>query len=138
MIEFYSENNFELDHQVAVAQWIMTIIEANGFELGDITYIFCDDDYLHKLNVQFLEHDTLTDIITFDNSLGSQIHAEIYISTERVADNAKQFNTSFVDELHRVMIHGILHCCGLKDKSYQEAQAMRTAEDKALQARTFI
>lgn len=138
MIEFYSENNFELDHQVAVAQWIMTIIEANGFELGDITYIFCDDDYLHKLNVQFLEHDTLTDIITFDNSLGSQIHAEIYISTERVADNAKQFNTSFVDELHRVMIHGILHCCGLKDKSDQEAQAMRTAEDKALEARTFI
>lgn len=138
MIEFYSENDFELDHQVAVAQWIMTIIKANGFELGDITYIFCDDDYLHKLNVQFLEHDTLTDIITFDNSLGSQIHAEIYISTERVADNAKQFNTSFVDELHRVMIHGILHCCGLKDKSDQEAQAMRTAEDKALEARTFI
>ena len=138
MIEFYSENDFELDHQVAVAQWIMTIIKANGFELGDITYIFCDDDYLHKLNVQFLQHDTLTDIITFDNSLGSQIHAEIYISTERVADNAKQFNTSFVDELHRVMIHGILHCCGLKDKSDQEAQAMRTAEDKALEARTFI
>ncbi|HBR53290.1 MAG TPA: rRNA maturation RNase YbeY [Flavobacteriaceae bacterium] len=138
MIEFYSENNFELDHQVAVAQWIMSIIEANGLELGDITYIFCDDDYLHKLNVQFLQHDTLTDIITFDNSLGSQIHAEIYISTERVTDNAKQFNTSFVDELHRVMIHGILHCCGLKDKSDQEAQAMRTAEDKALEARTFI
>ena len=138
MIEFYSENDFELDHQVAVAQWITTIIEVNGFELGDITYVFCDDDYLHKLNVQFLQHDTLTDIITFDNSLGSQIHAEIYISTERVTDNAKQFNTSFVDELHRVMIHGILHCCGLKDKSYQEAQAMRTAEDKALQARTFI
>nr|HAD50115.1 rRNA maturation RNase YbeY [Algoriphagus sp.] len=138
MIEFYSENNFELDHQVAVAQWITTIIEVNGFELGDITYIFCDDDYLHKLNVQFLQHDTLTDIITFDNSLGSQIHAEIYISTERVTDNAKQFNTSFVDELHRVMIHGILHCCGLKDKSDQEAQAMRTAEDKALEARTFI
>ena len=138
MIEFYSENDFELDHQVAVAQWIMSIIEANGLELGDITYIFCDDDYLHKLNVQFLQHDTLTDIITFDNSLGSQIHAEIYISTERVTDNAKQFNTSFVDELHRVMIHGILHCCGLKDKSDQEAQAMRTAEDKALEARTFI
>ncbi len=138
MIEFYSENNFELDHQVAVAQWIMSIIEANGLELGDITYIFCDDDYLHKLNVQFLQHDTLTDIITFDNSLGSQIHAEIYISTERVTDNAKQFNTSFVDELHRVMIHGILHCCGLKDKSDQEAQAMKTAEDKALEARTFI
>tara|TARA_R110002072_G_scaffold7503_2_gene40417 strand:- start:157602 stop:158018 length:417 start_codon:yes stop_codon:yes gene_type:complete len=138
MIEFYSENDFELDHQVAVAQWITTIIEVNGFELGDITYVFCDDDYLHKLNVQFLQHDTLTDIITFDNSLGSQIHAEIYISTERVTDNAKQFNTSFVDELHRVMIHGILHCCGLKDKSDQEAQAMRTAEDKALEARTFI
>jgi|TARA_R110002020_G_scaffold30237_1_gene95215 rRNA maturation RNase YbeY len=138
MIEFYSENDFELDHQVAVAQWITTIIEVNGFELGDITYVFCDDDYLHKLNVQFLQHDTLTDIITFDNSLGSQIHAEIYISTERVTDNAKQFNTSFGDELHRVMIHGILHCCGLKDKSDQEAQAMRTAEDKALEARTFI
>ena len=90
------------------------------------------------MNVQFLQHDTLTDIITFDNSLGSQIHAEIYISTERVTDNAKQFNTSFGDELHRVMIHGILHCCGLKDKSDQEAQAMRTAEDKALEARTFI
>ena len=138
MIEFYSENDFELDHQVAVAQWITTIIEVNGFELGDITYVFCDDDYLHKLNVQFLQHDTLTDIITFDNSLGSQIHAEIYISTERVTDNAKQFNTSFGDELHRVMIHGILHCCGLKDKSDQEAQAMRIAEDKALEARTFI
>ncbi|QIE59900.1 rRNA maturation RNase YbeY [Rasiella rasia] len=137
MIEFYSENDFQLENQEAVAKWISSTIRQYNYEEGDIVYVFCDDAYLHKLNVQFLDHDTFTDIITFDNSLGKQAHAEIYISTERVAENAASFNNQFKDELHRVIIHGILHLVGLKDKSPEEEKAMRSAEDEALTSRDF-
>jgi len=138
MIDFYSENDFKLEQQIEVSQWISSEISARGFEEGEITYIFCDDNYLHKLNVQFLNHDTLTDIISFDNSLGQLINGEIYISTDRVAENATDFKTVFIDELHRVIIHGILHFCGLKDKSLQEAEVMRNAENDALKNRSFL
>ncbi|MDX1463209.1 MAG: rRNA maturation RNase YbeY [Marinirhabdus sp.] len=138
MIEFYSENNFELQHSENVARWLSEIVTSYDCEMGDIIYIFCDDAYLYELNVQFLNHDTLTDIISFDNSLGKQLHGEIYISTERVEENASTYNTTFQDELHRVMAHGILHLCGFKDKSDAEAREMRTAEDTALAARHFL
>lgn len=138
MIDFYSENDFELTQKTEVANWISAEIAARTYEEGEISYIFCNDDYLHKLNVQFLDHDTLTDIISFDNSLGKLVNGEIYISTERVAENAIEFGTAFKDELHRVIIHGILHFCGLLDKSEEESKAMRSAEYEALEKRNFV
>ena len=137
MIEFYSENQFTLPQEREISTWISEEIKARNFEEGEVTYIFCDDAYLHKLNVQFLNHDTLTDIISFDNSLGNLINGEIYISTERVVENAKEYETGFTNELHRVMIHGILHFCGLKDKTEAEAERMRAAENHALAKRNF-
>jgi rRNA maturation RNase YbeY len=100
-----------------------------------LTYIFCTDAYLHSMNVQYLDHDTLTDIITFDMSEGdNEVTGEIYVSTDRVADNAASFKTTYDSELHRVIFHGALHLCGLGDKSAAEAKAMRKAEDAALEA----
>lgn len=133
MIEFYSETDFELTNKNQLVSWISKTVTNEDYELGEVTYVFCDDDYLHKLNLQFLQHDTLTDIISFDNSLGRQIHGEIYISVERVRENAKNFSDSFKDELHRVIIHGMLHFCGFKDKTNEEAQQMRKKENDALQ-----
>ena len=132
MIEFYSETDFELSNTEKISTWISQVIENENHELGDVSYIFCDDEYLHKLNVQFLEHDTLTDIISFDNSLGKQIHGEIYISIERVRENAKEYSESFEDELHRVIIHGMLHFCGYKDKTKDEEILMRKTENTSL------
>ncbi|GER58655.1 endoribonuclease YbeY [Patiriisocius marinus] len=137
MIEFYSETDFSLPNEEVISQWIESVIKSENCELGEITYVFCDDEYLHKLNVQFLNHDTLTDIISFDNSLGKQIHGEIYISIERVRENATEFNVSFVDELHRVIIHGVLHYCGYKDKTIDQEALMRTKENIALTMRSF-
>lgn len=138
MIDFYSETDFQLSNQEDITHWISNIIEAEKHELGDITFVFCDDNYLHKLNVDFLNHDTLTDIISFDNSLGKQVHGEIYISIDRVKENAEIFKVSFIDEIHRVIIHGIFHFCGFKDKSEDDALLMRSKEDEALDQRNFL
>lgn len=132
MIEFYSETDFELKNETQISQWISIIISSEGFEFGDITYVFCDDEYLNKLNVQFLDHDTLTDIISFDNSLGKEIHGEIYISIERVRENAEDYKVTFETELNRVIIHGILHYCGYKDKTEEQQETMRAKENEAL------
>ena len=94
--------------------------------------MFCDDEYLHRLNVQYLNHDTLTDIISFDYSMGKTISGDIFISVERVEDNAKDFEVDFSTELHRVIIHGILHYCGFKDKTEDDSKLMRAKEDEAL------
>src|SRR5690606_13634049 len=99
------------------------------FNEGEINYIFCDDDYLHRLNVEFLDHDTLTDILSFDYTLGKLINGDIYISIERVIDNANDFKVDFESELHRVMVHGILHYCGYKDKNKEDETMMRTKEN---------
>lgn len=129
MIEFFSENDFVLEQPQDVASWIHGVIEKEGFVMGDITYIFCNDENLHKMNVEFLNHDTFTDIISFDYSLGKEIHGEIYISTERVEENAREYNVSFENELRRVMIHGILHFIGYGDKTEREQKIMRAKED---------
>ena len=138
MIDFSYQTEFELKDSEQVARWIGGIIASEGFEEGDISYIFCDDDYVYSLNKEFLEHDTLTDIISFDYSLGKQIHGEIYISVDRVAENAENFKTEFIDELHRVIIHGILHLCKYKDKTQSEIDMMRLMEDQALEKRLFV
>ena len=132
MIDFFAENDFELSNKEEISQWIKKVIFSEGYELGEISYIFCSDEYLVGLNKQFLDHDTLTDIISFDYSLGKQINGEIYISTDRVADNALDLGISLVEELHRVIIHGILHYCGYKDKTETQAAIMRDKEDEAL------
>ena len=132
MITFNYETPFQLNNEKTISDWILKIVSNNGFELGEINYIFCDDKYLHKLNVEFLQHDTLTDIISFDNTLGKIIGGDIFISIERVEDNAKDFNVSFIEELNRVMIHGVLHYLGFKDKTAEEKKIMRSQENKAL------
>ncbi|MDG1270243.1 MAG: rRNA maturation RNase YbeY [Ulvibacter sp.] len=137
MIEFYSETDFNIEDTKALSRWISEIILNENHELGDLTYVFCDDAYLHKLNLQFLNHDTLTDIISFDNSLGKQIHGEIYISVERVKENARTYRVAFLEELHRVIIHGVLHFCGYKDKTKKQQETMSCKENEALDLRTF-
>lgn len=132
MIEYYFECKFSLDNAEIYSEWISDIINLEGFELGDLSYIFCDDAYLHKLNVEFLDHDTLTDILTFNYNLHKQINGEIYISIERVKDNSEDYNTNFDDELRRVMIHGVLHLCGYADESTDEEREMRAKEDDAV------
>ena len=132
MIDFNSETDFQLNNEESLKTWISEIIVSEGYEVGEIIYVFCDDPYLHKLNVEFLDHDNLTDVISFDYKLGKQINGEIYISVDRVADNSKDFKTVFQDELHRVIIHGILHFCGYKDKSDSDETLMRLKEDESL------
>lgn len=132
MIVFNYETPFELPNEIQTQEWIQKVVADNGFEIGEINYVFCDDNYLHKLNVEFLNHDTLTDIISFDNTLGKLISGDIFISIERVEENAKDFKVSFENELHRVMIHGVLHYMGYKDKSDDDKTKMRNAENKAL------
>ena len=108
------------------------MIKARGGEPGNINYIFCGDDYLHAMNVEFLDHDTFTDIITFPMADFPVIAGDLFISTERVVDNAKDLDVAFRDELHRVIIHGVLHLCGQGDKTAEQAKAMRKLEDWAL------
>ena len=132
MIEFNYETAFQIADENRLKKWISDVTSENEFEIGEVNYIFCDDAYLHKLNVEFLQHDTLTDIISFDNSLGKLLSGDVFISVERVEENAKEYNVSFEDELHRVMMHGILHFMGFKDKTVDEKLLMRDAENKAL------
>jgi probable rRNA maturation factor len=132
MVEFNYETTFQIEDENRLEKWIENVASKNGFEVGEINYIFCDDDYLLKLNVEFLKHDTLTDVISFDNTLGKLINGDIFISVERVVENAREYNDSFEDELHRVMVHGVLHYMGFKDKSDDEIKYMRTAENSAL------
>lgn len=133
MISFNYETDFKLGNEPAFEDWISRVILSEGKKEGDINYIFCDDEYLHKLNVEYLEHDTLTDVISFDYSMGNELHGDIFISVERVADNAKDFGVTFEDELQRVIVHGILHYCGYKDKSPEEEAIMRTKEEEKIQ-----
>ena len=129
MINFNYDTNFSLPDESRLNNWIINVISEEGCILDEINYIFCDDAFLLKLNVEYLNHDTLTDIISFDNSIGKIIQGDIFISVERVADNAKDFNVSLQEELHRVMVHGVLHFCGYKDKSESESMLMRQKEN---------
>ncbi|WP_248724580.1 rRNA maturation RNase YbeY [Seonamhaeicola sp. ML3] len=129
MINFNYETVFSLTDEKVISNWILSTIKAEGFKIEEVNYVFCDDEYLHKLNVEFLNHDTLTDIISFDYTVGKIIQGDIFISIERVADNAKDFGVTFQEELTRVIIHGILHYCGYKDKTEDDAKAMRNKEN---------
>lgn len=132
MIQFNYETDFVLDNEERASSWIEKIVTNEGSTLGELNYIFCNDEYLHKINVEFLQHDTYTDIISFDYTLGKTISGDIYISVERVKENAEKFSVTFDNELHRVMIHGVLHYLGIKDKTEEEKKEMRNKENECL------
>ena len=131
-ISFQSVGTFSLKTESALIKCIRFLAKQELREIGDITFVFCDDNYLHKINLEFLDHDTYTDIITFDYSVGNEIVSEVYISVDRVAENAKKFSQTFENEIHRVMIHGVLHLCGYKDKLAKDKQIMRDKENHYL------
>ena len=131
-INFYSENEFQLEHENSYVSWIQRVIESEGKKLEELSYIFCDDDYLLDINMKYLDHDTYTDIISFDYSVGNILQGDIYISTERVEENSREFNVSFEEEIRRVIIHGVLHLCGYKDKSEEESSLMRLKEEEKI------
>ncbi len=131
-INFYSENDFILEDEAQYVSWIENVIVSEGKSLEEISYIFCDDEYLLNINIEYLDHDTYTDIITFDYSVGKILQGDIYISTERVRENSETFGVNFDEELRRVLIHGVLHLSGYKDKSEEEAAIMRSKEEEKM------
>lgn len=132
-IYFSTENiDFHLPHPEKVKNWIVRVVKSQGKRVGEINYLFCDDAYLINVNRTYLNHDTYTDIITFDYVAGNIISGDIMISVDRVAENAQLFNTSFEHELHRVIIHGVLHLLGQGDKSEAESKEMRKREEESL------
>ena len=132
MINFNYETDFNLDNEEAVALWLSNVIISENKKEGEINYIFCDDEYLHKINLEYLNHDTLTDIISFDYTMGNELSGDVFVSIERVKDNAVDFNVPFEDELKRVLVHGVLHYCGYKDKGVADELLMRSKEDEKL------
>ena len=132
MINFNYETAFEVPNEAQFQIWISRIIHSENKSLGEISYVFCDDEYLLKINIEHLHHDTLTDIISFDYSIGNELSGDIFISIERVKENALDFKVDFIEELKRVMSHGILHYCGYKDKTEGDTSVMRNKEDEKI------
>lgn len=128
--DFVCESGFKpsVSHKI----WLQQVVRKEGKVPGDIAYIFCDDDYMLERNVAFLNHDTYTDIITFDECVGNIVAGSILISLDRVGENAEAFGKSFENEFLRVLVHGTLHLCGYKDKTEEEAKTMRQKEDESL------
>ena len=136
---FEVETSFQPSHPHEIQQWIGQITEQHQQTIAEINYIFVSDDYLHRMNVEQLGHDYLTDIITFPyQERGLPLHSDIYISIDRVRDNAETRELSFEDELHRVMIHGVLHLCGYDDHSDEDKEQMRNLETEALNLRLWM
>lgn len=130
MINFFSESvDFEINNKKNTSIWITDSIQAENKSIGEINYIFCSDDYLLNLNQEYLNHDTFTDIITFNYVKDETISGDLFISIDRIHENAKTAQVDFEHELHRVMIHGILHLIGYDDKSPSDAQEIRAKED---------
>lgn len=131
-INFFSETDFSLKNEASHKGWLQRVVQSEEKEIEEINFIFCDDEYLHKINLQYLDHDTFTDIISFDNSVDDQLAGDIFISIERVKENSLDFDVSFDEELRRVLVHGVLHFCGYRDKSESESQLMRQKEDEKI------
>lgn len=132
MISFNYETDFEIDNEILFSEWISKIIVSENKTEGDINYIFCDDEYLHNINLEYLQHDDLTDIISFDYSVGNELHGDIFVSVERVRENAIEFQVEFDNELKRVMAHGVLHYAGYKDKTENDSGIMRNKENEKI------
>jgi len=132
MISFNYESDFSLDNEEVYADWISNVIQSENKNIGEISYIFCDDEYLLEINKQYLNHDYYTDIISFDYTEADVISGDIFVSIDRVKENALDFGVSFDNELKRVIIHGVLHFCGFKDKSKEEEETMRFKEEEKI------
>lgn len=132
MINFFNEDiDFKLKGKNNFKAWLKKVAEIEGFRIGDLNYIFCSDQYLHKINLEYLEHDTYTDIITFDNSEDeTTIEGDIFLSIERINDNSSTLKTPLEEEIKRVIIHGLLHLCGYNDHSSQDKDEMRRLESE--------
>jgi probable rRNA maturation factor len=138
-INFFTEDVvFSLKNKIKLKNWIKSTITAEGYSLQELNYIFCSDEYLLQINQQYLDHDTYTDIITFDHSDKHQVIAgDIFISKERIRENAIQFKSGEENELHRVIIHGALHLLGYQDKKAESKKLMTEKEDHYLGLRNF-
>jgi rRNA maturation RNase YbeY len=138
-VNFFEEDiRFDLKNKNKVKSWIKSTIAAEGYKLQELNYIFCSDAYLLQINQQYLDHDSYTDIITFDNSEKEKlIEGDIFISIDRIRENAAKFGTSETNELHRVIIHGALHLIGYKDKKPADKTLMTAKEDQYLDIRNF-
>ncbi len=132
MISFNYELDFTLQDESLYSDWISKVINSEIKNEGEINFIFCNDDYLLEINKQYLKHDTLTDIISFDYSVGNELHGDIFISVERVRENALDFDVDFQQELNRVMAHGVLHYCGYRDKNIDDKKLMRLKEEEKM------
>ena len=132
MIEFHYQKGEAIDSEVLFSLWLNKVAQSEGFTVGDLTYIFCNDNYLLELNKTYLKHDTLTDIITFDYVSGTVVSGDIFISVERLLDNAQTFNETFKNERLRVMAHGLLHLMGFNDKSAEDQVIMRKKENEKI------
>ena len=132
MINLNYETHFILNNESLYIKWLSEVILSENKTEGEINYIFCNDSYLLELNQKHLQHDTLTDIISFDYSERNKLSGDIFISVERVKDNANEYNVSFEEEIKRVMVHGVLHYCGYKDKTYKDAVVMRNKENEKI------
>ncbi|MFD2100175.1 rRNA maturation RNase YbeY [Flagellimonas iocasae] len=132
MIEFHFKSDLVLQDVTNYSDWISRILDSEGYQLGQLDYVFCTDEFLLELNKEYLNHDTFTDIITFDYSSGSTISGDIFISTERVSENAMTYGAPFENELLRVMSHGVLHLMGYGDKSDSETKVMRNKEEEKI------
>ncbi len=132
MIGFFNEDiTFKFQGKNNFKSWLKKVSEKEGFRINNLNYIFCSDEYLHKINLEYLDHDTFTDIITFDNSEDeSTIEGDIFISIDRVRENSQTLNTVFDEELKRVIVHGLLHLCGYDDHSIEEKIEMRRLESE--------
>ena len=133
-INFFNQDApaYTLQNKTLIKLWLEKVMKQYGRTKFEIAYIFSNDEYVLQINQQFLQHDFYTDIITFDYSTKEKIESEIYISIDRVKENAKELNTTFKKEICRVIVHGVLHLCGLKDKNKTQQNEMRTAENEAL------
>ena len=129
MIDYQYIENQKLSNSNQISLWLNNIIQEEGGQTGELVYVFCKDDYLLEKNIQFLNHNTLTDVITFNYCKGKIVNGDILISTERVHENSKIYKVNYLTELHRVMVHGLLHLLSYKDKNEKDAKTMRKKEN---------
>ena len=132
MISFNYETDFELHNEKDFVNWLSAVISSENKKEGEINYIFCDDDYLLEINQNYLDHDTLTDIISFDYSVGNELNGDVFVSIQRVRENATEYKVTFQEEIQRVLVHGILHYCGYKDKTESDELVMRAKEEEKM------
>ena len=132
MIDLNYETDFKLESETKYIDWVSRVINSESKTLGDISYVFCGDNYLLEMNQKYLAHDTLTDIITFDYCSGNVISGDIFISIERIRENAESFNVTTDIEIKRVMAHGLLHLIGYKDKTDEDVLVMRLKEEEKI------